>query len=189
MRPLFGVPGATVLGVLTTLCTARAGDAQSTDTVRVQMLTPVVTSAEALAIKLDAVGFTHRRANTGVPASQFLTRFDIEKRAVIDLSQLLDRMKGRARGCTGGVVFVDGVLLAAPIPDQQQDTTRFVPTTSRGKGVPVISPVPMPKPNPLDLIAVNSVDAIEVYTGPSEIPLEFKAAFRQARCAVIIWTR
>lgn len=189
MRPPFGAPVATVLGVLATLGTTRAGGAQSADTVRAQALAPVVTTAEALAIKLDAVGFTHRRANTGVPASQFLTRFDIEKRAVIDLSQLLNRMKGRAKGCTSGVLFVDGVLLATPIPDQEQDTARYVPTISRGKGVPPVTAAPMPKPNPLDLIALNSVDAIEVYTGPSEIPLEFRGAFRQARCAVVVWTR
>ena len=189
MRPLLGAPAAMVLGVLTTLGITRVTEAQSADTVRVQTLAPVVTSAEALAIKLDAVGFTHRRNHTGVPASQFLTRFDIEKRAVIDLSQLLRRMKGRAWGCGGGVLFVDGVLLGTPIPDQEQDTARYVPTTSRGKGMPPVTAAPMPKPNPLDLIPLSIVDAIEVYTGPSEIPLEFKAAFRQARCAVIVWTR
>jgi hypothetical protein len=189
MRRLAGAPAALVLGVLSTLGSVRAGEAQSADTLRVQTLAPMVTSAEALAIKLDAVGFTQRRANTGVPASQFMTRFDIEKRAVTDLSQLLRRMKGRAWGCSEGVLFVDGVLLGTPVPDQQQDTARFVPTTSRGKGMPVVSSAPMPKPNPLDMIALSTVDALEVYTGPSEIPLEFKAAFRQARCVVVVWTR
>jgi hypothetical protein len=152
-------------------------------------MAPVVTTAEALAIKLDAVGFTRRRAHTGVPPSQFMTRFDIEKRGVIDLTQLLRRMKGRAWGCGGGVLFVDGVLMGTPIPDQEPDTVKFMPSSSRGKGLPVVTATPVPKPNPLDLIAVNTVDALEVYTGPSEIPLEFRGAFRQARCAVVIWTR
>ena len=189
MPRLAGAPAAVLLGVFTTLCSARAGETQSADTVRVQTLAPVVTSAEALALKLDAVGFTKRRANTGVPASQFMTRYDIEKRAVIDLSQLLRRMKGRAWGCGGGVLFVDGVLMGAPIPDQEPDTVKFLPTTSRGKGMPQVTAAPVPKPNPLDLIAINTVDALEVYTGPSEIPLEFRGAFRQARCAVVVWTR
>lgn len=189
MRPLFGASAAIGLSVLATLCDTTAIEAQTADTVRVQTLAPVVTSAEALAIKLDAVGFTRRRANTGVPASQFLTRYDIEKRAAIDLSQLLKRMKGRAWGCGGALLFVDGVMLATPIPDQDQDTARYVPSVSRGKGVPPVAAAPMPKPNPLDLIAINTVDALEVYTGPSEIPMEFRGAFRQARCVVVIWTR
>ena len=55
--------------------------------------------------------------------------------------------------------------------------------------LPPVAAAPMPKPNPLDLIPLNTVDALEVYTGPSEIPLEFRGAFRQARCAVVVWTR
>ena len=162
-----------------------------TDSVR-QRATPlaaVVTKAEALALKLDEVGFTYRRTHSGAPASQFLTRVEIEKRAITDLSQLLRRMKGRGWGCGEGVLFVDGVLLATPIPEKEVDTVRYLPIESRGKGPPPVVAVPMPKANPLDQIAVNTVDAIEVYTGPSEIPLEFKAAFRQARCVVAIWTR
>ncbi len=168
-----------------------AQSSTGTDSVR-QRATPlaaVVTKAEALAIKLDDVGFTWRRAHSGAPASQFLTRVEIEKRAITDLSQLLRRMKGRSWGCGEGVLIVDGVLLATPIPDKEVDTVRYLPLESRGKGLPPVVAVPMPKANPLDQIAVNTVDAIEVYTGPSEIPLEFKAAFRQARCVVAIWTR
>ena len=153
------------------------------------ILAPVVTTAEALATKLDEVGFTYRRTHSGAPATQFMTRFDIERRAITDLSQLLRRMKGRAWGCGEAVLFVDGVLQAIPIPEKEVDTVRYLPTESRGKGPPPVVAVPMPKSNPLDQIAVNAVDAIEVYTGPSEIPLEFKAAFRQARCVVLVWTR
>ena len=152
-------------------------------------LAAVVTKAEALASKLVEVGFTHRRMYSGAPPSQFLTRLEIEKRAVTDLGQLLRRMKGRAWGCGEGVLFIDGVLQATPIPEKEADTARYVPLESRGKGVPPVVAAPMPKANPLEQIAINSVDAIEVYAGPSEIPLEFKAAFRQARCVVAVWTR
>ena len=149
----------------------------------------VITKAEALASKLDDVGFTYRRLHSGAPASQFLTRLEIEKRAITDLSQLLRRMKGRAWGCAEGVLFIDGVLQALPIPEKEVDTVRYASTDARGKSVPAVVAVPMPKANPLDQIALNSVDAIEVYSGPSEIPLEFKAAFRHARCVVAVWTR
>ena len=162
------------------------------DSVRVQAtpLAPILTKAEALAVKLDEVGFTYRRKHSGVPASQFMTRFDLERRSITELSQLLRRVKGRGWGCGEGVLFVDGILLASPIPDKAVDTVKFMPTEGRGRTrIPPVMAVPMPKPNPLDEIAVNSVDAIEIYTGPSEIPLEFTAAFHQARCVVVVWTR
>ena len=171
---------------------ACAVGAQTGDTVRlpVRVLEPIVTSAEALAEKLVDVGFTARRLHSGAPQSQFFVRSQIEKIGIIDLSQLLRRVKGRGWGCAGGVVFVDGVLLALPIPDVAVDTAKYVPTDSRTRGaMPPVVATPMPKPNPLDQIAINSVDAVEIYTGPSEIPLEFKAAFRQARCVVAVWTR
>lgn len=165
--------------------------ASGTDTAArpVTLLAPMVTRAEALKTKLDEVGFNYRRLHSGAPPSQFLTRFDIEKRAINELGDLLRRMKGRSWGCGEAVLFVDGVLQATPIPDKEVDTVRYVPTESRGKGIPAMVAVPMPKANPLNQIAVNTVDAIEVYAGPSEIPLEFKAAFRQARCVVAVWTR
>lgn len=178
---------------LTLAVGARALSAQQSgaDSIRrsATQLAPVVTTAEALASKLDEVGFTHRRATSGAPASQFLTRYEIEKRGATDLAQLLRRMKGRSWGCGEGVLFIDGVLQASPIPDKAVDTVKYLPTDSRGRTIPGVVAVPMPKANPLEQIAINSVDAMEVYTGPSEIPLEFKAAFRQARCVVAVWTR
>lgn len=191
-RQSAGVICSALCGLVTAISAgALLAQGSGTDSVRQRAtpLTAVVTKAEALAIKLDEVGFTYRRTHSGAPASQFLTRVEIEKRAITDLSQLLRRMKGRSWGCGDGVLFVDGVLLATPIPEKEVDTVRYLPMESRGKGPPPVVAVPMPKANPLDQIAVNTVDAIEVYTGPSEIPLEFKAAFRQARCVVAIWTR
>lgn len=182
-----------LFGVVFSAIPMIASSAQSSgvDTIRRApvVLAPVVTSAEALSAKLIEVGFTHRRAHSGAPPSQFLTRLEIEKRAITDLGQLLRRMKGRSWGCGDGVLFIDGVLQATRIPEREADTVRYVPIESRGKGIPPVIAVPMPKPNPLEQIPVNSVDAIEVYAGPSEIPLEFKAAFRQARCVVAVWTR
>lgn len=180
----------TIVVLLAWVLPAQRIAAQSdTVTTRATPLAPVVTSAEALAAKLDEVGFTYRRVHSGVPASQFLTRDEIAKRGVTDLSQLLRRMKGRGWGCSDGVLFIDGVLQATPIPEKATDTVKFTPSDSRGRGVPPVVAVPMPKANPLEQIPVNAVDAMEVYTGPSEIPLEFKAAFRQARCVVAVWTR
>ena len=181
-----------VIIVCASLRISTASLAQGSDTIRtpLRVLAPIVTSAEALATKLVDVGFTYRRQHSGAPASQFFERQQVERMGLIDLSQLLRRVKGRGWGCAGGVVFVDGVLLASPIPEVAADTAKYVPTETRGRStVPPVVAMPMPKANPLDQIAVNSVDAVEIYTGPSEIPLEFKAAFRQARCVVVVWTR
>lgn len=180
-----------VVGVVSVGVAARAG-AQASDTLvrKPVVLAPVQTTAEALASKLEEVGFNYRRTHSGAPASQFLTRYEIERRGVMDLAQLLRRMKGRAWGCGESVLFIDGVLQATPIPDKAVDTVKYTPSESRGRNsVPPIVAVPMPRQNPLEQIPVNSVDAMEVYAGPSEIPLEFKAAFRQARCVVAVWTR
>ncbi len=157
---------------------------------RPAVLAPMKTSAEILSAKLEEVGFNYRRQHSGAPPSQFLTRDEIERRGVSDLAQLLRRMKGRAWGCGETVLFIDGVLQATPIPDKPVDTVKFTPSETRGRSTvaPIVA-VPMPKQNPLEQIPVNSVDAMEVYAGPSEIPLEFKAAFRQARCVVAVWTR
>lgn len=168
-------------------------DSVTGDTVRIQRapLAPVITTADEIARKkvvtrLESVGFFRRRQYSGVPTSQFMTRETIEKHNVIDLSQLLRRVKGRGWGCAEGVLYVDGTLLAKPVRDAPMDTTRF--SLSRS-GPPLVIGTPMPISSQLDMIPLGTVEAIEVYTGPSEIPVEYNAAFRQARCVVVVWTR
>lgn len=153
-------------------------------------LAPVVTTASELEEKLTEVGFYRRREHSGIPASQFMTRQELDRRGALDLSQHLRRIKGRGWGCADGVIYVDGVLLAASLPAVAADSVRMIPSEMRGKSAPFpVVDNPMPKASALDLIPMNMVGALEIFTGPSEIPVEYNAAFRQARCVVLVWTR
>lgn len=171
-----------------TTATAGAQQSEIRDTVRVQRtpLAPVITTADEVKARLEDVGFYRRKKYAGVPSSQFVTRDIIEKHKVSDLSQLLRRVKGRGWGCADGVLFVDGALMAKPMRDAPLDTSRFAMPRS---GPPLVIGTPMPISSQLDQIPVGTVEAIEVYTGPSEIPVEYSPAFRQARCVVVVWTR
>lgn len=186
-------PACCVLGLLVagagTAQAQQSGTRDSTrDTVRVLRtpLAPVVTTADEVEARLEDVGFYRRKKFSGVPSSQFMTRDIIEKHNVMDLSQLLRRVKGRGWGCADGVLYVDGALMAKPQRDAPLDTSRFALSRS---GPPLVIATPMPISSRLDQIPVGTVEAIEVYTGPSEIPVEYNAAFRQARCVVVVWTR
>ena len=76
--------------------------------------------------------------------------------------------------------------MAKPARDAPLDTSRFALSRS---GPPLVIATAMPISSQLDQIPVNNVEAIEMYTGPSEIPVEYNAAFRQARCVIVVWTR
>jgi hypothetical protein len=42
---------------------------------------------------------------------------------------------------------------------------------------------------PLDLVPINWIEGMEVYASPAQIPNEYRAAFREARCVILLWTR
>ena len=113
------------------------------------------------------VDFEHRR-RTG--RGQYLTRVDIEKSGAYSIQDAIRAMRGVAVECGGGmgcyVRMVRGPMRCQPdyVVDRRVDHT-FGPSTP-----------------------IRDIEALEVYTGPSDVPGEF--AGRTAGCGVIvIWTR
>lgn len=178
---------------VTTVVTVR-----STDTVRLDIeltptatvLAPVDVTADPTTAKLERVGFLRRRLDPTVPASRFLTRAEFDKRPPLTVSELLQRMGAYTRRCPSGeAIYVDGALLAPPIP--KDSVVRVRPS----KNSPMLGPggdglgSALPPVSPVDMIPPKLAEAIEAYVGPAEIPLEFKAAGRGLQCVVLIWTR
>ncbi len=165
-------------------------------------LTPVVVKANAVSARLAATGFENRRQNSGAPPSQFVTRADLERYTPQDLSQMLRRMGGRATRCADGIIFVDGVLMAKPIADAVPSATQATqslmnspnPSTATSAARTALQDIaktgtPPPKPPALDMIPQNWIEGMEVYASPAQIPNEYRAAFREARCVILLWTR
>jgi hypothetical protein len=109
-----------------------------------------------------------RRKKTG--AGQYVVREEIEKMGANMLSDVVRSMRGVALDCGGGrgcaIRMVRAPMQCPPeyVVDDNVDNM-FGPT-----------------------VPVRDIEAIEVYTGPSEVPGEY--AGRNAGCGVIvIWTR
>ncbi|MGQ0640380.1 MAG: carboxypeptidase regulatory-like domain-containing protein [Gemmatimonadaceae bacterium] len=108
-----------------------------------------------------------RRKATG--RGHYLTRSQIEQKGANNLTDALRDLRGVTQDCAGSSCFVR--MVRAPsrcrpiyIVDEREDNM-FGPT-----------------------IAIRDIEAIEVYTGPSDVPGEF--AGTSAGCGVIvIWTR
>ena len=166
-------------------------DMSATDTLRLAIeMTPAATTLATMNVtatstdrKLEQVGFVRRRMDGTVPPSRFITRAEFEARPPHTLSDLLNRMGGFGQRCTKAVVYVDGAMMASDPPkDSILDAKgRKRPADGFGDG--------MKRAPAIDIIPPMTVGAVEVYTGPSEIPLEFKAAGRGFECVVLVWTR
>ena len=109
-----------------------------------------------------------RRRKTGV--GQFVVRADIEKGGFNNLQDVLRTLRGVTMDCANS--HTCGVRMArAPmrcLPEYIVDDTS--------------------DPNFGPTVAVRDIEAIEVYTGPADVPGEY--AGRNAGCGVIvIWTR
>ena len=137
--------------------------------------------ASAISRRLIDVGFVERRRTSIVPASQFVTREEIARRNPIDLSQLVNRMVGRLKSCANPVVFLDGSLSPPPPRDPP-----IIAATVKERAQIADPP---PRPGATDGIPPEIVEGIEVYVGPAQIPLQYKAPWRGADCAIVIWTR
>ena len=132
-----------------------------------QMLAPVVV-AEAASLGPRFAAF-ERRQKTG--AGQYVLRVDIEKTGANSLQDVVRTLRGVNLDCsTGGagcvIRMVRAPMRCLPeyIVDDVQDN-EFGPS-----------------------VAVRDIEAIEVYTGPTDVPGEY--AGRNAGCGVIvIWTR
>lgn len=130
------------------------------------VLTAVVVSGNRVSVGHRFEDFDRRRASK---RGQFLTRDEIEARSAINLSDLLQTMRGIRTDCVGftcnvetsrsshgcaPAYFVDGRL-----------STTFGPSTP-----------------------VKDIQGIEVYLGPSETPAEYLGP--ESGCGVIgIWTK
>jgi hypothetical protein len=165
-------------------------------------LAPVLVKSSGVSARLLAFGFANRKQFSGAPAEQFITRTELDQLRPIDLTQMLRRMSGRAGRCGDGVVFLDGVLLTKPIADplpsalpgtnsQMYSSNPAVAGAAARRAVQEVAKtgVATPKPMPLDLVPVNWIEGMEVYASPAQIPNEYRAAFREARCVILLWTR
>ncbi len=169
---------------LTFAVDVRARDSLALD---IQLNTSAVTVAlvevrvATVSRRLVDVGFVDRRRTSIVPASQFITREEIARRNPIDLTQLVDRMVGRLKSCANPVIFLDGSLRPQPPRDPP-----IIAATVKERAQLADPP---PRPKVTDGIPPDIVEGIEVYVGPAQIPLQYKAPWRGADCAIVIWTR
>ena len=144
-------------------------------------IAPVVVSAPYTSPKLSASGFDRRRHGSTVPVSQYVTRADIEKRRPFALTQLLLRMNTGTKSCVDATIYLDGSLQAAP----PRDAPLVVLTAREAARMGVATP----RPDPLDQFPPDWIEGMEVYVGLAQIPAEFKAPGRTARCVIALWTR
>ncbi len=144
-------------------------------------IAPMVVRENAISRHLIDVGFEERRRSTNAPPSQFITRAEIAKRNPIDLTQLISRMSGRLKECAAPIVYVDGSLRPALPRDPPMITSSPKEAARVGD--------PPPRPRVTDGIPPDLVDGMELYIGPAQIPLQYKAAWRGGDCLVLIWTR
>jgi hypothetical protein len=135
------------------------------DSIDVQKLAPVsVSASEIIDHRFDAF---RRRRSTG--RGQYLTREEIERNGSSTLQDALRPMRGITMDCYGSGCYVR--MARAPmrcLPDYVVDErvdNQFGPLTP-----------------------IRDIEALEVYSGPSDVPGEF--AGRTAGCGVIvIWTK
>ncbi|MFN2564388.1 MAG: carboxypeptidase regulatory-like domain-containing protein [Gemmatimonadaceae bacterium] len=139
----------------------------STAAGRAAQMLPALAVTAAAPVDRRLIDFERRR-RTG--RGQYLTRDDIEKSGASSVQDAVRALRGVAVECGGGMgCFIR--MVRAPMqcpPDYVVDRrvdNHFGPSTP-----------------------VRDIEALEVYTGPSDVPGEF--AGRTAGCGVIvIWTR
>lgn len=167
-------------------------DLEDGDTVSLGVqLNPSVTSLatvnvreNATAPRLHSVGFDERRRFSGAPAAQFLTRTEIERRNPTELSQLLARMGRRASECRNPIIYVDGMVMSPPAPDDPHGDLRALKNDSLLK----LGAAP-PRGTQLAQIPPSWIEGMEVYAGPSEIPSAYNPSGRGATCVILLWLR
>ena len=132
-----------------------------------QMLAPVVV-AEAASMGPRYAAF-ERRQKTG--AGQYVVRVDIEKAGANSLQDVVRTLRGVNLDCSIGGSGCAIRMVRAPMRCLPEYIVDDVVDNEFG-------------PN----VAVRDIEAIEVYTGPTDVPGEY--AGRNAGCGVIvIWTR
>ena len=162
----------------------------------------MLVKADRVSPRLAATGFLNRKQFSGAPPEQYVTRADFDKLRPIDLGQMLRRMSARAARCGDGVIFLDGVLMGKPIADaatvltatalallSNASSTTALEASRKATQDIARTGSPIPKPQALDMIPLNWIEGMEVYASAAQIPNEYRAAFREARCVILLWTR
>ncbi len=134
---------------------------------RAQMLAPVLVAEEAsLGVRYAAF---ERRRKTG--AGQYAVRADIEKAGSNNLQDVVRTMRGVNLDCSTGGSGCTIRMVRAPMRCLPQYIVDDNVSNDFGPTVPV-----------------RDIEAVEVYTGPADVPGEY--AGMNAGCGVIvIWTR
>ena len=134
---------------------------------RGQMLAPVLVTEEAsLGVRFSAF---ERRRKTG--AGHYLVRADIEKAGANNLQDAVRNLRGVNLDCSTGGYGCQIRMARAPMRCSPEYIVDEVVDNAFGPSV-----------------SVRDIEAIEVYTGPADVPGEY--AGTNAGCGVVvIWTR
>ena len=135
-------------------------------TTALPILPEVVVHGRGASVGRRFEDFDRRRASR---RGQFLTRAEIESRNAVNLSDLLQRMRGIRTECVGFTCTVETVRSTHGCPPAYFVDGRL--STTFGPSTPV-----------------SDIQGIEVYLGPSETPAEYLGS--NSACGVIgIWTK
>lgn len=120
--------------------------------------------------RLNRVGFFDRRdVRTGV----FFTINDIEKRGATQLSDVFRGLNGLRMEMQDGRTYLTSTRTRGCSPSFYLDGTHARDLEEF-----------------VDSVSLRDVLAIEVYRGPSEVPVEFTATINGAECGtILVWTR
>ncbi|MEO7996633.1 MAG: carboxypeptidase regulatory-like domain-containing protein [Gemmatimonadaceae bacterium] len=144
--------------------------------------------------KLKRVGFEGRLKMSGVPASHFITRADIEQRNPMSLTHLIERQGGRVRNCVDATVWIDGIPPSIG-PDPPAANAPGGGAFSRNSSLRSASRSENSNAmryRPLESIPVKTVDGMEIFASISEVPVEFRSGGNttvNGKCVILIWTR
>ena len=143
------------------------------------LLSEVAVKAREERYRGKMAGFAERMRTSTAPRSSFILRDEIQRRHPAQLSTMIRERGGRIQGCVGTAnVYVDGALLAPDRVSAPKRGRRSAPTER--------------DPRIDDYVAIDEVEAIEVYAGGANTPAEFLATAPQGLqpgCTVLIWTR
>jgi hypothetical protein len=133
-------------------------------------LAPVIVEAMERKYVGKMSGFAERMHTQGASASSFITRDEIERENPMRVSDLLRKRSARAQQCANGTIYVDGVIWESMTVRARRDPTRMA----------------------TDEFPVNEIEAIEIYYGAGQIPMQFNRTAMSGKppaCVVVIWTR
>jgi hypothetical protein len=143
------------------------------------VLSEVVVKAREERYRGKMATFAERMRTSTAPRSSFILRDEIQRRHPPRLSTLINERGGRIQSCAStATVYVDGAMIAPDRITAPKRGRRTAPTDR--------------DPHLDDFVAIDDVEAIEVYAGGADTPAEFLATAPRGMapgCTVLIWTR